>query len=104
MECTGNPTVKILAFPTKETVLYNGRKHIQFDSMYVCTLKVVGNWHGITAQVKRGGVVDFGFQGSQNSASIDRGGGGGDGGNAAPEQQGGRVEESENSSSSEEDD
>ncbi len=74
VECTWNPMVRILPFPTKETVLYNGKKHIQFDSMYICT-KVVGDRHGITAQAQRGGVVDFGFQGSQNSASIDRGGG-----------------------------
>jgi hypothetical protein len=66
--------------------------------MYVCTLKVAGEQHGITAQAQRGGIVDFGF--SQNSASIDRGGGGGDGGNT--EQQGGMVEESDDSS--EEDD
>ena len=89
---------------TKETVFYKGKQHVQFNSMYVCTLKVAGERHGITAQAQRGEIVDFGFLGSQNSASIDRGGGGGDGGNAAPEQQGGRVEESENSSSSEEDD
>ena len=104
VECTGEPKVKIRPFPTKETVLYNGKHHIQFNSMYVCTLKVAGERHGITAQAQRGEIVDFGVLGSQNSASIDRGGGGGDGGNAAPEQQGGRVEESENSSSSEEDD
>ena len=71
----GNPTVRILPFPTKETMLYNGKKHIQFDLVYVCTLKVVGDQHGITAQAQRGGVVDFGFQGSQNSASINHGGG-----------------------------
>ncbi len=70
--------------------------------MYVCTLKVAGKQHGITAQVQRGEIVDFGFLGSQNSVSIDRGGGGGDGGNAAPEQQG-RVEESEDSWEDEDD-
>ena len=46
---------------------------------------------------------DFGFLGSQNSASIYRGCGGGDGGNAAPEQQG-RVEESEDLSEEEDED
>ena len=70
VECTGEPKVKIRPFPTKETVHYKEEEHIQFNSMYLC---------------KRGGIVDFGFLGSQNSASIDRGGGGGDGGNA-PEQ------------------
>ena len=100
VECTGEPKVKIRPFPTKETVLYNGKHHIQFNSMYVCTLKVAGERHGITAQAQRGGIVDFGFLGSQNSASIDRGGGGGNGGNT--EQQGGMVEESDDSSEEDE--
>ena len=92
--------MKISPVLAKETVLYKGKQHVQFNSMYVCTLKVAGERHGITAQAQRGGIVDFGFLRSQNSASIDRGGGGGDGGNAAPEQQG-RVEESEDSSEEE---
>ena len=96
VECTGEPKVKILPYPTKETVVYKGKEQIQFNLMYVCTLKVAGEQHGITVQAQRGGVVDFGFLGSQNSASIDRGGGGGDG-----EQQR-RVEESEDSSEEEE--
>jgi hypothetical protein len=78
VECTGEPKVKISPDLTKETVLYKGKQHVQFNSMYVCTLKVAGERHGITAQAQRGGIVDFG---SQNSASIDRGGRGGDGGN-----------------------
>jgi hypothetical protein len=98
VECTGEPKVKIHPFPMKETVHYKGKEHIQFNSMYVCTLKVAGEQHGITAQAQRGGIVDFGF--SQNSASIDRGGGGGDGGNT--EQQGGMVEESDDSSEEDE--
>jgi hypothetical protein len=103
VECTGEPKVKIRPFPTKDTVLYNSKHHIQFISMYVCTLKVAGERHGITAQAQRGGIVDFGFLGSQNSASIDRGGRGGDGGNAALEQQG-MVEESEDLSEEEDKD
>jgi hypothetical protein len=103
MECTGEPKVNISPVLTKETVLYKGKQHVQFNSMYVCTLKVAGERHGITAQAQRGEIVDFGFFGSQNSASIDRRGGGGNGGNAAPEQQG-RVEESEDSSEDEEED
>ena len=87
VECTGEPKVKISPVLTKETVFYKGKQHMQFNSMYVCTLKVAGERHGITAEAQRGGIVDFGFRGSQNSASIDRGGGGVDGGNA--EQQGG---------------
>ena len=100
VECTGEPKVKISPVLTKETVFYKGKQHVQFNSMYVCTLKVAGERHGITAQAQRGGIVDFGFRGSQNSASIDHGGGGGNGGNT--EQQGGVVEESDDSS--EEDD
>jgi len=76
VECTGEPKVKISPVLMKETVLYKGKQHVQFNSMYVCTLKVASKRHGITAQAQRGGIVDFGFLGSQNSASIDRGGGG----------------------------
>jgi hypothetical protein len=79
MECTGNPTVKISPVLTKETVLYKGKHRVQFNSMYVCTLKVAGNQHSISAQTQRGDIVDFGFLGSQESASIDCGGGGGGG-------------------------
>jgi hypothetical protein len=86
MECTGEPKVKISPVLTKEIVLYKGKQHMQFNSMYVCMLKVAGERHGITAQAQRGDIVDFGFLGSQNSSSIDRGGGGVGGGNAAPEQ------------------
>jgi hypothetical protein len=103
VECTGKLKVKISPVLTKETVLYKGKQHVQFYSMYVCTMKVAGEQHSITAQTQRGGIVDFGFLGSQNSASIDRGGGGDDGGNTAPEQQG-RVEESEDLSEEEDED
>ena len=75
VECTGEPKVKISPVLTKETVLYKGKQHMQFNSMYVCTLKVAGDRHGITAQPKRGDIVDFGFLGSQESASSNRGGG-----------------------------
>ncbi len=98
VECTGEPKVKISPVLTKETVLYKGKQHVQFNSMNVCTLKVAGKRHGITAQMQRGEIVDFGFLGSQTS-----GGGGSDGGNAAPEQQG-RVEEFEDSSEDEDKD
>jgi hypothetical protein len=62
VECTGNPTkVKQCPVLTKEKVFYKGKDHVQFNSMYVCTLKVAGNQHGITAQPKRGDIVNFGF-------------------------------------------
>ncbi len=34
--------MKISPVLTKETVLYKGKQHVQFNSMYVCTLKVAG--------------------------------------------------------------
>jgi hypothetical protein len=49
-------------------VLYKGKHHVQFISMYVCTLKVAGDRHSILAQAKRGDIVDFGFLGSQERA------------------------------------
>ena len=61
--------------PTKEFVTYNNKSHQQFNSMYVCTLKVAGDRHGLTSQPKKGGIADFGFLGSQDSAASDRGGG-----------------------------
>jgi len=45
--------------------------------MHVCTLKVASKRHGITAQAQRGGIIDFGFLGSQNTVSIEHGGVGG---------------------------
>ncbi len=60
---------------TKEKVFYKGKDHFHFNSMCVCTLKVAGNRHGIMAQPKRGDIVNFGFLGSQESASSNLGGG-----------------------------
>jgi hypothetical protein len=62
--------------------------------MYVCTLKVAKDRHGLTAQPEDAEIADFGFLGSQNSTSTEHGGGAGK-----------RVELEDNSSnlSSEED-
>ena len=95
VECTGKPKVKQRPVLTNEKVFYKGKDHVQFNSMYVCTLKVAGNRHGITAQPKRRDIVNFGFLGSQESASSNRGGG------VDGEARGKRVEESEESSKSE---
>ena len=38
VECTREPKVKISPVLTKETVLYKGKQHVQFNSMYVCAL------------------------------------------------------------------
>ncbi len=84
--------------PTKEFVTDKNKAHHQFNSMYVCTLKVAGDPHGLTSQPKKGGMVDFGFVGSQNSA--DSGGRGGRGGGfevnkRAPVEHDGSSEESD---------
>jgi hypothetical protein len=58
--------------------------------MYVVTLKVPGDHHGLTSQLKKGGITDFGFVGSQISTDSGGGGGGRGGGfkvnNRAPVQ------------------
>ena len=83
VECTGKPVVNHWKVPTKETVLYKGKQHVQCNSMYVCTLKVAGDRHDLSAQPQNAGNADFGFLGSQNSAgSTEPGGGGGDRRNA----------------------
>jgi hypothetical protein len=38
MEYMEEPKVKISPALTKETVLYKGKQHVQFNSMYVCAL------------------------------------------------------------------
>ncbi len=54
-------------------VYYDKKEHIQFNTMYVCTLKVVKDRHGLQKQPEDAGIADFGFLGSQNSASMERG-------------------------------
>jgi hypothetical protein len=78
VKCMGNPKVKHFKVPIKEKVEYKGKSHIQFSSMYVCTLKVTKDRHGLTLQPQDAGIAYFGFLGSQNSAeSIKHGGGSG---------------------------
>ncbi|KAL3779656.1 hypothetical protein ACHAW5_003655 [Stephanodiscus triporus] len=75
VECTGNP----------KKVMWTGKAHMQFNCMYVCTLKVATDRHVLTSQPKNAGFADFGFL--ESSAEADRGGGGhgenSDGGGAA---------------------
>ncbi len=52
---------------------------MQFNCMYVCTLKVANDRHGLTAQLKNAGIADFGFL---DSAEADPGGGGDGGGSS----------------------
>ena len=79
VECTGNPKIKMFHVPpTKQKVTLAGKKmHMQFNCMYVCTLKVANDHHGLTAQPTNAGFVDFGFL---DRAEVDRGGGGEGGG------------------------
>jgi hypothetical protein len=42
--------------------------------MYVCTLKVANDRHGLTVQPEDTGIADFVFLGSQDSAVTERGG------------------------------
>ena len=87
VECTGNPKVKMFHLPTKQKVTFGGIAHMQFNCMYVCTLRVANDRHGLTAQPKNAGIADFSFL---DSAEADRGGGGGgSGGNNGREQSGG---------------
>ena len=76
VECTGNPKVRFLDVPTKKKVWFAGKAHMQFNCMYVCTLKVANDRHShsLTAQPKNAGFADFVFL--ESSAEADRGGGG----------------------------
>jgi hypothetical protein len=47
VECTGNPKVMHWKMPTKVRVYYNKKEHIQFNTMYVCTLKVAKDRLGL---------------------------------------------------------
>jgi hypothetical protein len=60
--------------PTKVRVYYSKKEHIQFNTMYVCTLKVAKDRHGLQKQPEDVGIADFGFLGSQNSTSMEHGG------------------------------
>ena len=70
VECTGNPKVKMFHVPTKQKVNFQGKAHMQLNCMYLYTLKVANNCHGLTAQPKNAGIADFGFL---DSAEADRG-------------------------------
>jgi hypothetical protein len=74
VECTGNPKVMRWKVPTKVRVYYDKKEHIQFNTMYVCTLKVAKDRHGLQKQPEDMGIADFGFLGSQDSASMECGG------------------------------
>jgi hypothetical protein len=76
-ECTGNPVTVCLDMPTNVFVEFKGRKHRQFNSMYVTTLKVAKDCHTLNSSPKFAGIANFGDVGSSKSKS---GGGSSDSG------------------------
>jgi hypothetical protein len=74
VKCTGNPKVMRWKVPTKVRVYYDKKEHIQFNTMYVCMLKVAKDRHGLQKQPEDVGIADFGLLGSQNSTSMEHGG------------------------------
>jgi hypothetical protein len=93
-ECTGNPVTNRWCVLTNEVVHYDGQDHIQFNSMYVTTLKVTKDCHTLTLGLKFVGIAKFGDVGS-----LKRNGGGSGGGGAigllAPSQRYSTIKEEE---------
>jgi hypothetical protein len=79
-ECTGNPITNHWCVLTYKVVHYEGRDHIQFNSMYVTTLKVAKDCHTLTLGPKFAGIAKFGDVGSLKCNGGDGGRGGGKGG------------------------
>jgi hypothetical protein len=75
-ECTGNLVTKRWCVLTNEVVHYDGQDHIQFNYMYVMTLKV-SKCHTLTLGPKFAGIAKFRDVGT---IKRDGGGGGGSGG------------------------
>jgi hypothetical protein len=71
-ECTGNLVTKRWCVLTNKVVHYDSQDHIQFNSMYVTTLKVAKDRHTLTLGPKFTGIAKFG-----DVRSIKRNGGGG---------------------------
>jgi hypothetical protein len=79
-EYTGNPVTNIWCVLIDEVVHYEGQDHIQFNSMYVMTLKVAKDCHTLTLGPKFAGIAIFGDVGSLKHDGSGRGRGGGKGG------------------------
>ncbi len=78
---------------------------MQFNCMYIVTLKIAMDCHALTVQPKNRGIADFGFLESQSGTEVNRrsGGSGSGGGGGGGEGGGGQVfkdssEESEDDS------
>jgi hypothetical protein len=78
-ECTGNPITNCWCVLTNKVVHYNGRNHIQFNSMYVTTLKVAKDCHTLTLGLKFARIAKFGDVGSLKCYGGGRVEGGGKG-------------------------
>jgi hypothetical protein len=79
-ECTGNPVTVHWGVPTNEFVEFEGRKHRQFNSMYVTILKVAKDCRTLTSGPKFAGIANFWDVGSSKSRRGGGGGGSGGGG------------------------
>jgi hypothetical protein len=83
VKCTGVPTTNRYNILTDKTVFFKGREHIQFDLMYVTTLKVAKGRHSRVKATKEAGIAAFGklkHEPLSGRGGNDGGGGGGGGG------------------------
>jgi hypothetical protein len=76
-ECVGDQVTNCWCVLTNKVVDYKGRDHIQFNLMYVMTLKVAKDCHTLTLGPKFAGIAKFG---DVRVASLKHDGGGGGGG------------------------
>jgi hypothetical protein len=76
-ECMGNPVNNFWCVLTSKVVHYESRDHIQFNSMYVTTLKVTKDCPTLTSGPMFVGITKFGDVGSLKRDGGGRGGGGG---------------------------
>jgi uncharacterized membrane protein YgcG len=79
-ECTGNLITMHWDAPTNKFIEFEGRKHRQFNSMYVTTLKVAKDHHTLTLGPKCMCIANVGHVGSSKSRSGGGGGSSGGGG------------------------
>jgi hypothetical protein len=72
-ECMGNPKTHCWSILTDNVVNWMGCDHVQFNSMYITTLKVAKDRHTLISGPKFTGIARF------RNVVINRGGGGGGG-------------------------
>jgi hypothetical protein len=76
----GNLVTNCWCVLTNKVAHYDGQDHIQFNSMYVTTLKVAKDCHTLTLGPKFVGIANFGDVGSFKCNGGGRGRGRGKGG------------------------